>query len=92
MQQLLFDNQLKLEERQLQSYAERLQLDLPRYLYEMRQDIHLRKIREHQRSGRASGVRAMPGFFINGRLHDVSHGLLSLSDGIEDELHRRNCL
>ncbi|HVF18537.1 MAG TPA: DsbA family protein [Steroidobacteraceae bacterium] len=86
MHDLLFDNQAHLKLKQLRSYAERLELDLPRFSAEMSDEIYLQRVREHQRSGNDSGVRSTPAFYVNGAIHDVSFGLRSLIDRIQEEL------
>lgn len=80
MHDLLYDNQPHLAPDDLKSYASRLELDALRYGAEMEQHAWLTRIREHMDSGQRSGVRSTPGFFINGRIHDVSFGLHSLFD------------
>src|SRR5580765_2081029 len=72
MHDLLFENQAHLKLPQLRGYAEKLGLDVARYTLEMDDHVYLQRIREHMQSGQASGVRATPTFFINGKLHDVS--------------------
>jgi len=86
MHDLLFENQLHLKQAQLRDYAARLGLDMARFTAEMDDEIYLQRVREHQRSGDASGVRATPTFFVNGRLVDVSYGLHALIDAVEAAL------
>jgi protein-disulfide isomerase len=86
MHDLLFENQAHMKLGQLRSYAERLQLDLPRYDAEMHDHIYLQRIREHVQSGRESGVRGTPTFFVNGKVQDVSFGLHFLFDAVETAL------
>ena len=86
MHDLLFENQPHFKLPQLRSYAERLDLDLQRYSAEMEDQVYLQRIREHMQSGRESGVRATPTFFINRRIQDVSFGLGSLFDAVESAL------
>jgi protein-disulfide isomerase len=83
MHDLLFENQLHLKTNQLRSYAERLPIDMARYTAEMDDQVYLQRIREHQRSGRDSGVRGTPTFYVNGRIHDVSFGIHSLFDAVQ---------
>ena len=94
MYDLLFENQQPLPQPQLFVYAKRLGLDMPRFTAEMDDEIYLQRVREHQRSGDASGVRATPTFFVNGRLVDVSYGLHALLDAVDAALkegaHRGN--
>jgi protein-disulfide isomerase len=94
MHDLLFENQLHLRQPQLLEYAQRLGLDMPRFTAEMDDEIYLQRVREHQRSGDASGVRGTPTFFVNDRLLDVSYGLHVLLDAVDAALkegtHRSN--
>jgi len=86
MHDLLFQNQLHLKLPQLREYARSLGLDMARFTAEMDDEIYLQRVREHQRSGDASGVRASPTFFVNGTLIDVSYGLPVLLDAVEAAL------
>jgi protein-disulfide isomerase len=86
MHDLLFEHQPHLKLPQLRALADRLQLDLGRYDLEMNDTVYLQRVREHMRSGRDSGVRGTPGFFVNGRIHDVSFGLRSLFDAAQAAL------
>ncbi|HEX3631661.1 MAG TPA: DsbA family protein [Casimicrobiaceae bacterium] len=86
MHDLLFANQAHLKLHQLREYAERLQLDLGRYDLEMDDHVYLQRVREHMQSGRDSGVRSTPTFFLNGRIQDVSFGLSALFDAVEAAL------
>jgi len=89
MHDLLFDNQSHLKLHDLHRYAERLELDLRRYAAEMEQRVYLQRIREHQETGRGSGVRATPTFFVDRRIQDVSFGMRSLFDAVEAALRER---
>ena len=86
MHDLLFEHQHALKGPQLHGYAEQLELDMARYTAEMKDTVYLQRVREHQQSGVASGVRATPTFFLNGRLVDVSFGVKSLFDKVEKAL------
>jgi protein-disulfide isomerase len=86
MHDLLFENQQHLKLRQLQSYAERLELDLRRYDIEMEDQVYLQRIREQIQGGGESGVRATPTFFVDRRIQDVSFGFRSLFDAVESAL------
>jgi protein-disulfide isomerase len=82
MHDLLFENQLHLKTNQLRGYAERVGLDMARYTAEMDDQVYLQRIREHQQSGRDSGVRGTPTFFVNGAIQDVSFGMHALFDAV----------
>ena len=88
MHDLLFDQQLHLKSSNLRGYAERLQLDMARYAGELDDHIYLQRIREHEQSGRRSGVRGTPTFFLNRRLQDVSFGIHLLHQAVEAALRR----
>ncbi len=86
MHDLLFEKQSHLEQAQLRHYARSLELDMARFTAELDDEIYLQRVREHQHSGNASGVRSTPAFFVNGRTQDVSYGLGSLFEAVEAEL------
>ncbi|HWW20809.1 MAG TPA: DsbA family protein [Steroidobacteraceae bacterium] len=88
MHDLLFENQLHLKPNHLHGYAERLRIDLARYSAEMDDHVYLQRVREHQQSGRDSGVRGTPTFFVNGRVQDVSFGMQGLFGAVEAALKR----
>jgi protein-disulfide isomerase len=90
MHDVLFENQTHLDAHHLRGYAERLGLDMARYTAEIDDEIYLQRVREHIESGRQSGVRGTPTFFVNGRIRDVSFGLRALFDAVEETLkHHR---
>jgi protein-disulfide isomerase len=82
MHDLLFEHQDQLGPSHLRGYAERLGLDVARYTAEMDAHVYLQRIRESQGSARRSHLRSTPGFFVNGRIQDVSYGLQSLFDAV----------
>ena len=86
MHDLLFENQRHLKLAQLRDYAARLGLDRRRFDAEMDDHAYLQRIREHMQSGRESGVRATPTFFVDRRIQDVSFGLDSLFAAVESVL------
>ena len=89
MHDLLFDSQPHLKLPQLRSYADRLQIDMARYDLEMDDHVYLQRVREHMQSGRDSGVRATPTFFVDGKVKDVSFGMRALFDAVEAALRKR---
>ncbi|HVH83880.1 MAG TPA: thioredoxin domain-containing protein [Steroidobacteraceae bacterium] len=88
MHDLLFANQEHLAARHLNSYAERLGLDMARFTAEMDDHVYLQRIREQQDGARRSHVRSTPGFFVNGRIQDVSFGFERLFDTVSASLRR----
>jgi protein-disulfide isomerase len=88
MHDLLFEKQLHLEPAHLLDYSRTIGLDMARFTAEMDDEIYLQRVREHQKSGEASGVRATPTFFVNGDLVDVSYGLNALRDAVDAKLQK----
>lgn len=86
MHDLLFVEQPRLDPDQLRSYAERIGLDMARFSADINEHLYLQRVRDDQQSGRASGVRSTPTFFVNGQRHDVSFGLLRLFEAVETVL------
>jgi protein-disulfide isomerase len=86
MHDRLFANQHRLSASHLRGYAEQLNMDMVRYGAEMDDHVYLQRIREHQNSARRSHVRATPGFFVNGKIQDVSFGLRNLFDAVTEAL------
>jgi len=88
MHDLLFDNQRHLKMANLREYAQRLDLDMPRFIAEMDDEIYLQRVREQMEGGKRSHVRGTPTFSINGVIHDVSFGMHALMEGVEAALKR----
>ena len=89
MHEQLFEHQTHLDLADLRAYAEEMGLDIHHYTAQMDDHVYLQRIGQHIDSGRRSGVRGTPGFFVNGRIQDVSFGLRALFDATEAELERR---
>jgi protein-disulfide isomerase len=88
MHDLLFENQRHLKMANLREYAQRLDLDMPRFIAEMDDEIYLQRVREQMEGGTRSHVRGTPTFFINGVIQDVSFGMHALIDGVDAALGR----
>jgi protein-disulfide isomerase len=86
MHDLLFEQQLHLSRQRIDEMARSIGLDMARFIAEMDGRVYLQHVREDQRSGEFSGVRATPTFFVNGRILDVSYAMHSLSDAVDAEL------
>ena len=63
MHDLLLENQRHLKAKSLRQYAEKAELDLQRYDYEMAYHADLQRVQEHFRSGIETGIRATPTVF-----------------------------
>jgi len=86
MHDLLFDNQSHLKAQQLRGYAQKLELDMARYDYELKDEVYWQRVREDIEGGKLSGARSTPTFFINGKICDISFGLQHLAEGVEAAL------
>ena len=86
MHDLLFENQQHLKGNHLRGYAQRLELDLARYDYEMGDHVYLQRVREHIASGVASGVRGTPAFYLNGAYQDVSFGFEHMMEAVRQRM------
>jgi Na+/H+ antiporter NhaA len=82
MHDLLLDHQGELKPRDLQTYAERLDLDLDRYRDDLGRHAHAPRIEEDVDSADISGVTGTPTFFINGRRHDGAYDIDTLSAAV----------
>jgi len=88
MHGLLLAHQDHLKAKQLQAYAEEVELDAERYAFDMKEETYLQRVREDIEGAAASGVRATPTFYLNGVIQDVSFGLQHLADNVEAALQR----
>ncbi len=67
MHALLFEHQSHLKAKSLREYAEKLELDMARYDFEMRDHVYSGSAsRSISVSGSKSGIRATPTFYVNG--------------------------
>jgi protein-disulfide isomerase len=83
MHDLLYENQRRLGDRDLRSYAEQVGLDLDRFDGEMAQHVHAARVREDFMSGVRSGVNGTPTFYVDGVRHDGSYDLETLLTALE---------
>lgn len=83
---VLFEHREYLSERHLRQYAAQVGVDLERYDNEMNDHLYRQRVQQHAMDGRNLGIRAMPTFFIDGILTDVSFGLRHLEDAVDHEL------
>lgn len=83
MHALLFAHQQHLKGPDLEGYAAELGLDVTRFRADMREHVHLARVRADQALGQQAQVRSTPGFFINGRFQDVSFGMRALHDAVQ---------
>jgi protein-disulfide isomerase len=79
----LYENQRHLQDDDLRSYAEKLDLDLDLFDKELTEHVHADRIHEDFMSGVRSGVNGTPTFFINGLRHDDSYELEILLQALQ---------
>lgn len=84
MHDLLCERSPALDDVHLKRYAQELGLDLERFEREMREHVHLVRVREDFESGVASGVSDTLAFFINGVRYEGQMDLDSLLAAIEE--------
>jgi protein-disulfide isomerase len=73
MHDVLFENQQRLDQPYLHTYAEALGLDVNQFDRELIEHVHAGRVREGFLSGVRSGVNGTPTFYINGVRHDGSY-------------------
>ena len=78
MHDLLYENQKRLEAKDLRGYAERLGLDVDRFERELEGHVHAARVHDDFMSGVRSGVNGTPGFYIDGVRHDDSYDVDTL--------------
>jgi protein-disulfide isomerase len=86
MHDLLFANQDRLGLRDLIGYAAALDLDLERFVTDLRGHAYAGRLREDFLSGVRSGVNGTPTFFVNGMRHDGGYDLEALLEALRVEL------
>lgn len=87
----LFTHQDTLDDGFLVEYAAELNLDVQRFLREVTGDFYVQRVLEDRESGRKSGVRRTPAFFINGYLYDSDWDRDSLLNALYSILDDNSC-
>jgi len=82
MHDLLLQQGAALHRSALNQAAESLGLDIALFRASLDDEIYRQRVREHQDGGTRSHLRATPGFFINGKVCDVSGGMQQLAGAI----------
>jgi protein-disulfide isomerase len=86
MHDLLFANQPNLAPEHMRAYAKQLDLDTGHFESDLDGHVFRARVQADIDSGERSNLRATPGFFINGRVQDVSFSLHALLDATEATL------
>jgi len=83
MHDRIFENKGASDEVHLSRYATDLGLNLTQFRREMRDHVHLKKIRAGRRAAVRSGIASAPTFFINTERHHSSFGLSTLLPAVQ---------
>ncbi|HEY6605497.1 MAG TPA: thioredoxin domain-containing protein [Gaiellaceae bacterium] len=83
MHDTLYENQRRLGDADLRSYAARLGLNLESFERDVAEHVHAPRVREDFMSGVRSGVNGTPTFYVNGVRHDDSYELETLLAALE---------
>ena len=84
MHDILFENQIALEEEDLLQYAEALNLDTTEFSEALATGKHLPRIKQDFMGGVRSGVNGTPTFFVNGKRHDGSYAYPELMRALRE--------
>ena len=84
MHDQLFEHQRALDDEALAGYAQTIGLDVPRFWAELRSHSHVDRVRRDVESGRRSGVRGTPTFFLNEMRYGDAFDLDALRAALED--------
>ncbi|HET8874520.1 MAG TPA: thioredoxin domain-containing protein [Gaiellaceae bacterium] len=83
MHDVLYENQKRLRDEDLRSYAEKLGLDVERFDTELADHVHADRVHEDFLTGVRSGVNGTPTFYVNGARHDDSYDAETLLAALE---------
>jgi protein-disulfide isomerase len=83
MHDVLFENQQRLRDQDLDAYAEQVGLDVERFDDELRDHVHAPRVHEDFMGGVRSGVNGTPTFYINGARYDDSYDIETLVAALE---------
>jgi protein-disulfide isomerase len=78
----LLENQHSLEYEDLERHAVAVGLDIDRFLRDMKEPRHLRRVRAQGESATKSGVTSTPSFLINGQPYLGRYDVKSLADAL----------
>jgi len=86
MHDLLLQQGARLGRSALDGYAATLGLDLAAFKASLDDEIYRQRVREQMNGAVQSRLRATPGFFVNGRVCDVSGGMHALAQAVSRHL------
>jgi len=83
MHDLLYENQKRLRDQDLRTYAEQIGLEVALFDKELAEHVHAERVHEDFMSGVRSGVNGTPTFYINGARYDDSYEVETLLSALE---------
>jgi protein-disulfide isomerase len=83
MHDCMFENRGAFDELHLARCARELGLDLRQFRREMKEHVHLAKVRAGRKAGVRRGVVGAPTFFINSLRHESAFGLATLLPAVQ---------
>ena len=83
MHDVLYENQKRLRDEDLRTYAKQVGLDLDVFDRELAEHVHAARVQEDFMSGVRSGVNGTPTFYVNGARYDDSYDLDTLLGALE---------
>jgi protein-disulfide isomerase len=83
MHDVLYENQKRLSDEDLRTYAQQVGLDLDVFDRELAEHVHAARVQEDFMSGVRSGVNGTPTFYVNGTRYDDSYDLDTLLGALE---------
>jgi len=83
MHDVLYENQKRLSDEDLRTYAQQVGLDLDVFDRELAEHVHAARVQEDFMSGVRSGVNGTPTFYVNGARYDDSYDLDTLLGALE---------
>ena len=88
MHDILYEHQQALEDEDLESYAELLKLDIPKFQSDLYNHFFADRVREDFLSGIRSGVNGTPTFYINGRRYNDSWDVETLTTSLRSVIKK----
>jgi protein-disulfide isomerase len=82
MHDMLFENQIALDDEDLARYAADLGLNVARFIDELRSGVYAPRVQEDFSSAIRSGVNGTPTFFINGFRYDGPRDVETIVDAL----------
>ena len=89
MHDMLYENQQDLGARALRGYAEKLRLDVERFMDDVNSETYVHRVRNDFKTGMMSGVNGTPSLFINGERYDGERDLESLLEALQSIMNKR---